>query len=363
MTSVLRRGGSAVAFTWNNAYLDEEFLAALAAHRFRSIERAASEEVSFGWVTPGDPSGETFARDDVASAGTSVRLRFRMDAKKFPASKLQMERASAERAKGRRLSARERRELKAGLHEQLLPGLLPRTQLVDVIAEGDRCLLLSSSRAARDVFTKLCHESFGFRPERLTSGALAGQMLTSEQVAKLATTKFPGRSPRQLENGNADFLGDEFLLWIWWNWATNGGEIDLGKGKEVGVVIDDRIEFAAANDETSLVLRHGLTARCQEALSALQQGRIPTRMRMILAEPGKSWTVTLDGATLALGSAKLPEDADLCESAEDRNVDRSGNWRQLQGTVEGMFSLFLEERTRGWKKISDQIARWMGGAS
>lgn len=360
--ATLRRGGSVVAFTWNEDAAPGEHLAELQTRRFRSIERAASEEVSFGWVTPGDPTGDSFDLEDIA-AGGSFWLRFRVDAKKFPASKMQMEVANAERLRGQRLSARQRRELKDHLHEQLLPTMLPRTQFVDVLVLGslNRALLFATSKAARETFAKLVHESFGFVVNRCTSGFVALENV--DEAGKLMPTAWPGRGPKQLElPGIQDFLGCEFLLWLWHGWETFGGTFSVVGVGEVGIAIDDRVEFSAASDETSLVLRHGLTARAAEARAALRAGRVPTKARLLIAEGSRQWTATIDGASLALTSVRGPDDSEECESSEDITADRASNWVALNMIVEQLFLRFVAIRSSDdWKKRAAEIGAWMGG--
>ena len=366
MTSVLRRGGSAVAFSWDQHAIPSSLRGQLQAHRFRSIETAASEEVSVGWVTPGDPTGDSFVLEDM-DAGGHWWLRFRVDAKKFPASKLQVEIANAERARGKRLSARERRELKDDLHEKLLPSILPRTQFFDVLVHRDlhTALLLSTSKAAQEAFGKLCRDALGFEPKRLTSGAIATRTQGEQSVGKLMPTVFPGGGPKQRELAlSADFLGDELLLWLWWKWETDGGEFVVPNGL-VGIAIDDRVEFAAGADETSLVLRHGLTTRAAEARAALRQGRVPTKARMLVAKGNHQWTVTLDGGPLAMCSVRMPEDSDDCETLEDRTAERAASWFALLGIVEHLFDKFVVDRSSLiWLPKTREIASWMaGGAS
>ena len=363
MTAVIRRGGSAVAFSWDQHAAPSSLLGQLQTHRFRSIETAASEDVSIGWVTPGDPTGDSFVLEDM-DAGGNWWLRFRVDAKKFPAARLQMEIANAERARGKRLSARERRELKDDLHERLLPGILPRTQFVDVLVHRDlhTALLLSTSKAAREAFGKLCKDAFGFEPRLLTSGAIATRTQGDQTVGKLMPTVFPGGGPKQRELAlSADFLGDELLLWLWWKWETAGGEFAVPNGM-VGIAIDDRVEFAAGSDETSLVLRHGLTTRAAEARAALRQGRVPTKARLLVAKGQDQWTVTLDGALLALCSVRLPEDSDDCETPQDRTAERAESWFALHGIVEQLFDKFVGDRASlAWAAKAREIAAWMAG--
>lgn len=140
---------------------DDAFAEALAQRRFRTIETAASEEVSVGWVTPADPTGDSFAKEDL-DGGTGTWLRCRIDKKTLPTKWLWIHRAAAEKARGKRLSARERRELKDDLQEQLLPRVLPTIQLIDAVLFHERrlVLLFATSKSAREAFGKLFFETF-----------------------------------------------------------------------------------------------------------------------------------------------------------------------------------------------------------
>ena len=188
--AAIRKSGGVVAFHWDGKLCDprdEAFCAALATRRFRSIENAASEEVSIGWVTPADPTGETFTIEDL-DGGPGTWLRVRMDKKSMPKKWLQIHRDAAEKARGKKLSARERREMKDDLTEKLLPRVLPNITLVDALLFFDRklVLLFATSKTAREAFGKLFFESFGAPLERgnpLSSGRLVG--LSSEAQIEL----------------------------------------------------------------------------------------------------------------------------------------------------------------------------------
>ena len=238
-----------------------------------------------------------------------------------------------------------------------------RTQFVDVLVLGslNRALLFATSKAARETFAKLVHESFGFVVNRCTSGFVALENV--DEAGKLMPTVWPGRGPKQLElPGIQDFLGCEFLLWLWHGWETFGGTFSVVGVGEVGIAIDDRVEFSAASDETSLVLRHGLTARAAEARAALRAGRVPTKARLLIAEGSRQWTATIDGASLALTSVRGPDDSEECESSEDITADRASNWVALNMIVEQLFLRFVAIRSSDdWKKRAAEIGAWMGG--
>jgi Putative exonuclease, RdgC len=166
----IRRSGGAVAFFWQARLPDPReptFAAALARQRFRTIEDAASEEVSVGWITAADPTGDSFAPADL-EAGTGHWLRMRIDKKQLPRKWLAIHRDVAERAKGRKLSARERRELKDDLADKLLPRVLPTVNLVDALLFFDRrtVLLLQTARSVVEAFHKLFFETFSIPLER-----------------------------------------------------------------------------------------------------------------------------------------------------------------------------------------------------
>ena len=162
--AAIRKSGGVAPFFWQGKILDprdDEFAEALCPHRFRTIENAASEEVSVGWVTPADPTGDSFATEDL-DGGVGTWLRFRIDKKSMPMKWLQIHRDAAEKARGKKLSAKERKELKEDLMDQLLPRVLPTIMLVDALLFHARktVLLFATSRTAREAFTKLFFETF-----------------------------------------------------------------------------------------------------------------------------------------------------------------------------------------------------------
>lgn len=188
----IRKSGGVAVFFWDGkitAPADASFAGALGKHRFRTIENAASEEISIGWVTPADPTGDSFATEDL-DAGIGTWLRFRIDKKTLPKKWLQIHRDAAEKQRGKRLSARERRELKDDLTEKLLPRVLPAIQLIDALLHHERrtVQLFATSKGAREAFGKLFFETFGVPLERanpLHSGRRAS--LDAEQKRALET--------------------------------------------------------------------------------------------------------------------------------------------------------------------------------
>jgi DNA recombination-dependent growth factor C len=192
--TAFRRSGSFVAFSFNGRVADPTrpaFSEALAQRRFRSIETAASEELSAGWVTPTDPTGNEFLLEEL-DAGSATWLRIRVDAKKMPKAVLARHIAAAEKERGKRLSGRERRELKDDLADKILPRVIPTTTNLDALLfhGQSRVLLFAGGKSARDTFGKLFFESFGVPLERLGPAELAAVHVDAAAIAKLEPTRW-----------------------------------------------------------------------------------------------------------------------------------------------------------------------------
>lgn len=145
---------------------------------------ASSEEVSTGWVTPKDPTGETFDADAL-ELGDTIWMRFRTDRKKLPTVWVNIHRATAEQSAGRKLSAKERKDLKEDLMQQLLPRILPSVALIDALYQPrqKKVVLFGTAVAVRDAFRKLMFDSFGVELtqadgyERAARSGLDGDLL------------------------------------------------------------------------------------------------------------------------------------------------------------------------------------------
>lgn len=209
--AVFRRGGSATVLLFAADGLfpiadptDSPFAAALGRNRFRPITDAASEEESCGWVSPGDPSGESFDPEDMF-AGRATWLRMRLDQKRLPPAWLALHRQAAERAAGRKLTAAEARDLKADLMETLLPRVLPTVKLVDalLLPKERKVLVMATVDGFVRAFVRLFFTTFGI-------GLEDGDPLRLAQAVGLTA-----KERRALEN---------LAPVAWPNAAANAGE-------------------------------------------------------------------------------------------------------------------------------------------
>ncbi len=161
---MFRRSGSIACYFVDGSTPDPrspDFLDALAKHRFRTIEDAAAEQTSIGWVTSGDPSGNSFDLEDLDRDGT-IWLRMRIDKKSAPTAWLRIYRDAAEKSAGRKLSGKERKALKEDLLSKLMPRVLPSVRMIDALylPRKGLILLFGTSNTVREAFLSLFYRTF-----------------------------------------------------------------------------------------------------------------------------------------------------------------------------------------------------------
>ena len=159
-----------------------------------------------------------------------------------------------------------------------------------------------------------------------------------------------------------EFLGEEFLTWLWFRLETEGGEFDIGSGRTVAVSLDDLIAFAPSEtDETELTLRRGLPSRTREAAAGLRNGLRVRRARLIVALGSQQWQLTLDGGRMCLTGVRLPEDDPEASDAAERSRERAANFLLLQEIVAQLYREFLRIRLRPdyLRRDAERQATWM----
>lgn len=142
---------------------------------------------------------------------------------------------------------------------------------------------------------------------------------------------------------NMDFLGEEFLTWLWWKYRRAGGDFVLPDTGRVALFFDDYLSLVREMEEREVhTIRKGSPAYGAEAMTAFLQGKKVAAAKLVIAHETDEWEVTIVGETLAMRSIKLPKSE--AGHPEDRLVDRLESLEELCGIVDGLFALYLEER-------------------
>lgn len=233
----------------------------------------------------------------------------------------------------------------------------------------------ATSLAHADRLEALWAATFQAGPDR---EGLAGG-LSAVTPSALACARYPGAENEHLSpfvpgttpedrpywcaaEGVPDFLGNEFLLWLWYLSDTAGDTIRTPDGSEItfmfsgGIKLDD--PRAQAGDCTA---NSASAVRLPEARAAVRSGKLPREAALTVARNGDLFSFRLRAETLAVSGAKLPAIEDV-KAQRDRELQRLQLVRDLAEAVDLLFGAFLARRMSGyWPHEVRDMGAWLKG--
>lgn len=218
-----------------------------------------------------------------------------------------------------------------------------------------------------DTFQK----AFDLQLQPLTAGTLAMDLLQpwgmSQAYELLRPTQFvlgpegEGQMPEYpwLAGSPArDFLGNEFLVWLWHTTETHGGTLDTERGK-IAIVLDRAMDLECAYGQTGKDgLRGDGPARSPEARQALKLGKLPRKAGLIIETGGSQYELLLNPELMAINACKLPEVEDA-ETARAEFEERIKLIHDLVQGLDALFARFLKLRiSPAWADTTAAIRTW-----
>jgi hypothetical protein len=157
-----------------------------------------------------------------------------------------------------------------------------------------------------------------------------------------------------------DFVGNEFLLWLWHQADARQGTISTEKAGDVAILMDRALELDCAYGTTGRDwLRGDGASRMPEARDALRSGKLPRKAAIVLHAAAQEYRFGFNPESLAFAGARLPE----VEEAENPRVlfeERISLLRDLCTATDALFETFLKVRTSsGWDGQVGAIRRWI----
>ncbi len=152
----------------------KKLIRGLRAHTFAELDPKGDVDQSVGWVSLLDSDDTELEAGNclfVASGGEQLRVSMRVDVLKAPASevrrKLESKVRLVEGEQGRKISRRERRELKEEIVHTLRQRISPRVRTFDVAWNLDtgRLYFWSQTKGMNELFLDLFVKSFALRVE------------------------------------------------------------------------------------------------------------------------------------------------------------------------------------------------------
>jgi len=183
----------------------------------------------------------------------------------------------------------------------------------------------------------------------------AGQLMDADQgdVA-------PSRGA--LDHPAAQFLGREFLLWLWWRSEEDFATANLPHYGTVDFWIDDHLQFRTPGDDPQINdIRGGAPATTIEARTALANGKTVESARLGIRIKEREYSFSLKGEGLELTGVKVPADAQ--DGIDDRVFERMLLLEELEGIIDTFFFQFLEQRLAdNWRSERvPAIRSWIAG--
>jgi hypothetical protein len=359
-----------------------EQLEKLAAHAIGKQRLASADGTVAGWIA-GDHILDT--RFDLAKNIISDTLQFalRIDTQAIPGdllrayTQVELEGLAAANPSGRP-SARQKREArllaKERLETEASDGRFLRRKAIALLwdAPSHELLVGTTSVSALDRLHTLFKQTFDHGIELLGSGRQAFQHAELTQqtrtVDDAAPSVFVPSHAHEVawvpDEASRDFLGNEFLLWLWYYLENESDSLQLADKSEVAVMLTRTLSLECPRGQTGKesITSDGPT-KLPEALRAVQAGKLPRKVGVTMVRHDQTYDFALQAETLAITGAKLP----VPEGEEERGrlEERVTQIRHLLETLDLIYGVFSQRRLGDqWTRELAKMKKWLqrGGA-
>ncbi|MBL9118396.1 MAG: hypothetical protein JNL80_00610 [Phycisphaerae bacterium] len=388
---------------------DESLFTAMGEHLVRPPSIGEPKELASGFCT-GRHVFDTAFQYDACGFGASLLAAMRVDVAKVPSEIKRAYRAMAEDARRGRdtdgvaaLSRASRKEAKEEAEERcrkdLADGKYRKLSMVPFLWDLPSGLLLTpaASDAHFQELKSLFDVAFGLRLDRRSAGTVALDLLSQrgrtavlEDALPDALVDRPEGPAQDGEDGEApaaahfraagrpevpwvqaggepnDFLGNVFLLWLWWHCDEREGLIETS-GATVAIMIDRLLDMECAWGVTGKQSLRGETpTKVIEAGKALQSGKWPRKLGLTVAAHGQEFRCALQGDQFAVSGLSLakPEEENRLTPRQvlEQRIDAVLTFDRI---LVLLYEAFLNDRFgRSWETRAGQLRAWiaaMGG--
>jgi hypothetical protein len=159
--------------------------------------------------------------------------------------------------------------------------------------------------------------------------------------------------------GTRDFLGNEFLMWLWWYIDTEGDTIEVSDGSTVTCMMARTISLECPLAETGKeTITSESPVRLPETKRAVQAGKLPRKAGLILVRHDQQYELSLQAETFSVSGGALPKLEK--ESGRAEEEDRVDQIREFTDTLDLLFGVFVTRRlSPQWKKDVEAIREWL----
>jgi hypothetical protein len=361
----------------------EELLEQLARHAIGRDCIQTGDYAEIGWVS-GDHILDTrfdFAKNAVADG---LHFALRIDTNRPPTDLVRSYQRESEQAmleaSGRDfLSRAERREAreqaKARADAEARGGAFRRMKQIPVFWDCERgqAYLGAAGSAVADAFMLLFHRTFdraltpagsGEAAARWASEAGESRAFDDCHLSHFVTPPDMGDTETPASKLDAarsrDYLGTEFLTWLWYTSHVESPSIATPAGQTITVLFEKGLQMTCAFGltGTTTISADGPT-HLAEATVSLAEGKLPVRAGLQVAVQGDVFSLAVRGDVMHYSGIVLPpvEDADSGRAVFE---ERIGHLRDLLDAMDGLYAAFLRRRLSSrWPQTLNVIRNWI----
>lgn len=364
-------------------HIEPKLLEALETHALKERDLGTPEEIEYGWSGGRHILDATFSLEHNVFNDCLV-FGLRIDTNKVPgelrkAYQMMEEEALASKNPSGFISKNQKQEAKdvvrQKLDDELRSGRFRKSKLVPVLWDVPNATLYSpASSTAQEQLMEIFERTFGLTLIPLSAGNIAQRVL--EEAGKrrdyedLRPTRFivgpdgesvwpeypwtaKGPEPK-------DFLGNEFLTWLWHEADAKTSIVATEGAGDVTLYLDKSLDLDCAYGQTGKdSLRGDGPSRMPEARDALRSGKVPRKVTIVMDAQGGQFTYALSAEALSIGSLVLPEVEDA-ESPRTLFEERITLLRDFCQALDALYGAFLKLRASGsWEGQVSTIRKWI----
>jgi hypothetical protein len=265
------------------------------------------------------------------------------------------------------------------LEEDMKSGKFRRSKIIPLLWDLAHQTVYSTAAGANfEKLAEIFERTFKCELQALSAGALGQRLLVEagkrRDYEDLKPTRFAQGPEGESQHPDypwvakgpepKNFLGNEFLLWLWHHADAKDGEVTTKSAGAVSLLFDRLLDLDCTYGATGKdALRGSGPTRMPEAKDALRTGKVPRKAFLTIHAQGNQFDFTLNPEQFLLSSAKLPE----IEEAENPRTlfeERIALLRDLAKTIDAMYQAFLTVRaSSGWESQCTTMRKWIAATT
>jgi hypothetical protein len=229
----------------------------------------------------------------------------------------------------------------------------------------------ASSNSAIGAVTDLMERAFSLELSRKSAGSIAidwardagvlAEMSDLRPASFVDEVSFSDVPWANEYSDKPDFLGNEFFMWLWWQYVEVADTLTINQSQEVTFMFGKTLSLECPLGEHGKeTISSESPVHLAEAVQAVQTGKLPRKAGLSLVCDGEQFDFVLQAETFGVSGAKIQSD----DSDSLVGEGRVAAIRRLTETLEGLFLHFCERRVdeATWSHDLREMQAWLSSS-